>query len=88
MIPIGRGQRELIIGDRQQEAYPGMSSIFMLGAATSLFNEGIGPAINVGISVSRVGSALKRGLQKGTEIVETPVNQGPWEHRRKLEVPR
>jgi F0F1-type ATP synthase alpha subunit len=48
MIPIGHGQRELIIGDRQQEHTQVMSSIFMLGAATSLFNEGIRP-INVGI---------------------------------------
>ncbi|CAK9252472.1 unnamed protein product [Sphagnum jensenii] len=123
MIPIGRGQRELIIGDRQtaqayrqmslllrrppgREAYPGdvfylhsrlleraakLSSHLGEGSMTALpivetqagdvsayiptnvisitdgqiflsadlFNAGIRPAINVGISVSRVGSAAQ-----------------------------
>jgi F0F1-type ATP synthase alpha subunit len=91
MIPIGRGQRELIIGDRQtgktavaidtiiNQKGQGMVCIYVaigqkraqvaqiinilengqIYLETDLFNAGIRPALNVGISVSRVGGAAQ-----------------------------
>src|SRR5258707_862718 len=93
MVPIGRGQRELIIGDRQtgktavavdtiinqkgkdlicvyvaigQKASTNVISITdgQIFLETDLFNAGIRPAINAGISVSRVGGAAQTKIMK------------------------
>lgn len=51
MIPIGRGQRELIIGDLQTGKTTISIADGQLFFSSILFNSGFRPAINIGISV-------------------------------------